>query len=57
MHAEIVLVVEEEDDKIILESLFYCYSECLKKASLKNGTLVIDPLHGALNRPYKIVFT
>src|SRR6476469_4294857 len=53
MHAQIVLVVEGEDDKIILESLFSCYSECLK-TSLKNGTLVIDPLHGASNLSYKL---
>lgn len=53
IHAKLVLVVEGAEDKISLESLFFCYSHKLKNF-LKNGILVIDPLNGASNLSYKL---
>ena len=53
MHAKLVLIVEGEEDRNALTSLFAYLSPILEK-SLKEATLVIDPLHGASNLSYKI---
>jgi hypothetical protein len=52
-HAEVVLVVEGEDDRVALEALFKHYSKTLRSA-LSNGLLAIDPLHGSSNLTYKL---
>lgn len=55
INAEIVLVVEGEDDKIVLEKILPQMSESIKKA-IQNGTLIIDDMGGAGNLPYKLSF-
>jgi putative ATP-dependent endonuclease of OLD family len=52
-HAEVVLVVEGEDDRIALTALLSYYSKRLR-AALADGLLVIDPLHGSSNLSYKL---
>lgn len=52
-HAELVLLVEGEDDRITLGGLLPKASSLLKSA-LKNGTLAIDTLGGGSNLSYKI---
>jgi len=52
-HAELVLVVEGEDDKISIEVLLKHYSNNLKNA-LEQGTLAIDFLGGGTNLAYKL---
>lgn len=52
-HAEIVLVVEGEDDRIALEALLKHYSKTLR-AALSNGFLAVDPLHGSTNLTFKL---
>jgi len=52
-HAEVVLVVEGEDDRIALEALLKQYSITLR-AGLSNGVLAIDPLHGSTNLTFKL---
>ncbi|MBL9181867.1 MAG: AAA family ATPase [Verrucomicrobiaceae bacterium] len=52
-HAEIVLVVEGEDDRLALESLLKHHSKTLRGA-LTNGVLAIDPLHGSSNLTFKL---
>jgi predicted ATP-dependent endonuclease of OLD family len=51
--AEVVLVVEGEEDRIALAALLSHHSKQLKKA-LDDGTLGIDPLHGSSNLSYKL---
>ena len=53
MHAELVLVVEGECDRLALKSLLACHSTKLKSA-LGANTLVLDPLFGATNLSYKL---
>lgn len=55
INAEIVLVVEGEDDKTILEKILPQMSEDIKKA-IQNGTFIIDNMGGAGNLPYKLTF-
>ncbi|MDP3297776.1 MAG: AAA family ATPase [Thermodesulfovibrionia bacterium] len=52
-NAELVLIVEGEDDRIALSSLLSFYSGNLKE-SLHNGTLAIDSLLGGANLSYKL---
>jgi putative ATP-dependent endonuclease of OLD family len=52
-HAEIVLLVEGEDDKLAVGSLLFHYSQALKEALYQN-TLAIDTLAGGANLVYKI---
>ncbi|MBE0540682.1 MAG: AAA family ATPase [Verrucomicrobia bacterium] len=52
-HAEIVLVVEGEDDRLALEALLKHHSKILREA-LTNGLLAIDPLHGSSNLTFKL---
>jgi putative ATP-dependent endonuclease of the OLD family len=52
-NAELVLVVEGEDDKIALTSLLGSLSPKLKQA-LASQTLAIDSLLGGTNLPYKL---
>lgn len=52
-HAAMVLVVEGEDDKIILEALFAECSEMLQDA-IQNQMLVVDYVGGAGNLSYKL---
>jgi putative ATP-dependent endonuclease of the OLD family len=52
-HAEIVLVVEGEDDRIAIEALLKHYSAPLR-AAIANGALAIDPLYGSSNLTYKL---
>ena len=53
LHAELVLVVEGEDDKLALESLLAHSSTVLAKA-LSSHRLAIDTLGGASNLAYKL---
>lgn len=53
LHARIVLIVEGEEDKISIESIFKHQSIVLQKA-LKEGVLYIDPSYGATNLNYKL---
>ncbi len=53
-HAEIVLVVEGEDDRLALTSLFSVGSKSTT-AALKNGVLGIDPLHGSSNLSFRVL--
>ncbi len=52
-NAEMVLVVEGEDDIISLKSIIQEYSEYLKEA-IKNGSLAFDSLIGGTNLSYKL---
>lgn len=52
-HAAMVLVVEGEDDKIILEAIFSKQSEMLQEA-IQNQMLVVDYVGGAGNLSYKL---
>jgi putative ATP-dependent endonuclease of the OLD family len=52
-HAEVVLIVEGEDDRLALDSLLRYYSKTLRSA-LSNGLLAIDPLHGSSNLTFKL---
>jgi hypothetical protein len=52
-HAELVLVVEGEDDRRALSALLAAYSPQIK-AALANGTLAIDPLNGSSNLSFKL---
>jgi predicted ATPase len=52
-NAELVLMVEGEDDRIALKALFSHASDKLKSA-LSHGTLAIDSLLGGSNLPYKL---
>lgn len=52
-HAGLVLVVEGDEDKISLTSLFSHYSEKIRN-SLKNHSFVIEPIGGAGNLSYKL---
>jgi predicted ATP-dependent endonuclease of OLD family len=52
-HAELVLLVEGEDDRIALRALLAERSETLK-TSLSEGTLAIDTLGGGSNLAYKV---
>ena len=52
-HAEIVLVVEGEDDRLALEPLLKHFSKTLR-SGLSNGLLAIDPLHGSSNLTFKL---
>lgn len=52
-HAELVLVVEGEDDKIALGPVLAARSEPLKKA-LRDNRIAIDSLAGASNLVYKL---
>lgn len=52
-NAEMVLVVEGEDDIISLKSIIQAHSEYLKGA-IKNGSLAFDSLVGGTNLSYKI---
>lgn len=51
-HAEFVIIVEGEDDKIALQSLLSYHSKKLGKA-LNENTIAIDTLGGASNLSYK----
>ncbi len=52
-NAEMVLVVEGDDDIISLKSIIQDYSEYLKEA-IKNGSLAFDSLIGGTNLSYKL---
>jgi len=52
-HAELVLVVEGEDDRTALLALL-AYSSAKLRSALENGTLAIDPLHGGAKLSYKL---
>lgn len=52
-HAELVLIVEGEDDRIALEPILRFHSETLKRA-LDEGALAVDTLSGGSNLAYKI---
>lgn len=52
-HAELVLLVEGEEDRVVLSGLLPKASATLKTA-LKNGTIAIDTLGGGSNLSYKI---
>lgn len=52
-HAEIVLLVEGEEDRVGLEPILSTRSNVLKKA-LASGTLALDTLGGGSNLSYKI---
>ncbi|MGO8930375.1 MAG: ATP-dependent nuclease [Limisphaerales bacterium] len=52
-YAEVVLVVEGEDDRIALGALLSHESKQIKQA-LEDGILGIDPLHGSSNLSYKL---
>jgi len=52
-NAEMVLVVEGEDDIISLKAIIQANSEYLKKA-IENGSLAFDSLIGGTNLSYKI---
>ena len=52
-NAELVLVVEGEDDKISLEAILSARSPYLRDA-LQNGTFVLDSLAGGTNLAYKV---
>lgn len=52
-HAELVLIVEGEDDKITLEALFKSMSTLIG-SSFINGKIVIETLSGASNLAYKV---
>lgn len=52
-NAEMVLVVEGEDDIISLKAIIQGYSEYLSKA-IENGSLAFDSLNGGTNLSYKI---
>lgn len=51
-NAQLVLIVEGEDDKIALEALFKHHSVDLNN-SFSNGNIIIDSLGGASNLSYK----
>jgi len=51
-HADLVLLVEGDKDKVSLEALFRHYSGNLKDA-LRNGMLLIESLGGCSNLAYK----
>lgn len=51
-NAQLVLIVEGEDDKICIESLLKYYSKDILH-SINEGILVIDSLNGASNLSYK----
>lgn len=52
-HAELVLVVEGEDDKKALRALLAARSKAIAQA-LQNGTLAIESLNGGNNLAYKL---
>lgn len=52
-NAELVLIVEGEDDRTSLIALLKHFSDILRE-SLNNNTLVVDSLAGATNLSYKI---
>ena len=52
-HAELVLLVEGEDDRVALRALFADRSKILR-THLSEGTLAIDTLGGGGNLAYKI---
>ena len=52
-HAEIVLLVEGEDDRIALNGLLPKASTAIRQA-MKHGTLAIDSLGGGSNLAYKV---
>ncbi len=52
-HAELVLVVEGDEDKIALNAMLPIFSSFLQTA-LKSGSLVIDTLQGGSNLSYKV---
>lgn len=52
-HAEVVLVVEGEDDRIALTAILSANSKVLR-AALGNGLLAIDPMHGSTNLTFKL---
>jgi hypothetical protein len=52
-HAELVLVVEGEEDKIALGAMLPIFSAFVQTA-LKSGSLVIDTLQGGSNLSYKV---
>ncbi len=51
--AELVLIVEGEDDRIALQKLLPALSPVLKSAFATN-VIAIDTLHGGTNLPYKL---
>jgi len=53
LHARLVLIVEGNEDKVALESIFRYTSTILTKA-LRDGSLYIDPSNGAGNLSYKL---
>jgi len=53
IHANFVLVVEGEDDKIALQALLSFQSNVIRTA-IRTGALVIEPIAGAGNLPYKL---
>jgi len=52
-HAELVVVVEGEDDRVNITSLLRYHSPILREA-LDNGTIAIDTLSGGTNLAYKL---
>jgi ABC-type cobalamin/Fe3+-siderophores transport system ATPase subunit len=52
-HAEIVLVVEGEDDRVSVTSLLRHFSSAIRSA-IDNGTVALDSLHGAGNLGYQL---
>jgi predicted ATP-dependent endonuclease of OLD family len=52
-HAELVLVVEGEEDRIAVKSLLSYYSTVIASA-FKQGTVAIDSLNGGSNLSYKL---
>ena len=52
-HAELVLIVEGDDDRIALMALLKHHSKFLEK-SFNDGVIAIDTLGGASNLGYKV---
>jgi putative ATP-dependent endonuclease of OLD family len=52
-HAELVLVVEGQEDEVALSALIAANSDPIKRA-LSQGTLAVETLNGATNLAYKV---
>ena len=52
-HANLVLVVEGQDDQLALQALLSHYSQKIRNA-MKNSSFVIEPIGGAGNLSYKL---
>jgi predicted ATP-dependent endonuclease of OLD family len=52
-HAELVLLVEGEEDKLSLKKLLHHMSPSIR-STIENGTLAIDTLGGGTNLAYKV---